>query len=94
MKQKIIKEIIPKEIIPIDEIGFCGSLAYGYSNKKEAIKAIEKITGEKVDVDIDFLRKVRIRKFILNEEDYYYWGNICEHCGAKNNGVWSYLYGD
>lgn len=78
-----------KEIVGFDQPTFCGELAYGYSNKKEAIKAIERDTGEKIEYP-ENMQKLRVMKSKKDGEDYYYWGETCEHCGFKNNGVWSW----
>lgn len=83
-----MKTKIQKEIVPIDETSCCGTLAYGYSNKKAAIKAIEAITGESVDVSQ--VQKLRVMKIDRDGEPYYFWGDKCNHCGFKNNGVLSY----
>ena len=78
-----------KEIIQFDENTFYGELAFGYSNKKEAIKAIEKYTGEKVENPED-MQKLRVIKFKKDGKDYFTWADPCECCGQKNNGIWSW----
>lgn len=79
-----------KEIVGFDEGSFCGELAYGYSNKKEAIKAIEKQTGEKIECPED-MEKLKVMKSKTEEgEDMYWWDSKCKECGRKNNGVWSW----
>lgn len=80
---------IEKKILPFDESTFCGELAYGYGTKLAAKKAIEEHTGE--SVDIENLQKLRVTKVVgADGNDIYFWGDICPHCGAKNNGIWSY----
>ena len=87
MKNEIIFRT-KKQIIQFDESGFCGELAYGYSDKKEAIKAIEKYTGEKIECPED-MQKIRVLKFKDKDgEDFYSWADKCKECGRKNNGVW------
>jgi len=76
---------VKKEIVSFDEPTFCGELAYGYSNKKEAIKAIEEYTGEKIG-NPENMEKIRVLKF----RDEYTWGDTCRCCGRKNSGVWSW----
>ena len=86
---------ITKEVISIDSPSVCGTVAYGYSNKKEAIEAIVKHqdpTGRFIDFTfVGNLQKKKVIKTKRDGEDYYYWGDKCECCGAKNTGVWSYL---
>ena len=79
-----------KYIVPIDEGSVCGTLAYGYSDKNEAIKVIEKQTGEKIENpdDMTLLKVERFRD--ENGDIIYYWGENCKHCGKPNNGVMSW----
>lgn len=80
-----------REVVPFDEPTFCGELAYGYSNKKEAIKAIEEVTGEKIE-DKDNLEKLKVYKFTKKDgEIYYTWADKCDHCGQEiKGGIWSW----
>ena len=78
-----------KEIINIDDGACCGTIAFGYSRKKEAFDAITKNIG--CEPEWDNLEKRKVLKFKRDGEDYYYWGKICECCGGKNTGYWSYL---
>lgn len=79
-----------REIVQFDESTFCGELAFGYSNKKEAIKAIEKYTGEKIEYP-ENMEKLRVAKFKKDGEDYYSWAESCGCCGSKNSGFWSWV---
>ncbi len=79
-----------KKIISFDESHVAGEIAYGYSNKKEAIKAIEEETGEKPD--IDNMQKIRVMSKLdkASMQVFYYWGDECHSCGRKNDGVLSW----
>ena len=84
-----MKKEIKKEIVSFDETAFAGEMAYGYANKREAIKAIELETGEKIENSED-MRKLRVIKFMKDGEETYTWAEVCECCGRKNNGVLSW----
>ncbi len=77
-------------IIPFDESSFCGELAFGYSNKKEAKKAIEDVTGEKVDAEN--MQKLKVKKIIRKDgEEFYIWEDKCDHCCQEiKGGIWSW----
>ncbi len=79
-----------KEIIEFDEGSFAGTLAYGYSNKKEAFKALTEATGGATEYDN--LEKIRVRRFKkIDGEEYFDWSEECQHCGRSDKkGVWSY----
>lgn len=81
-----------KEVVDIDSSTYAGTLAYGYGVKEYAIIALTLHLKE--ELDHDFLRKVRVMKFKKDGEDYYSWAPTCECCGRKNNGVFSYIYGE
>lgn len=75
-----------KKIISFDENTFAGELAYGYSNKKEAIKAIEEQTGEKVEHPED-MEKLKVVKVVDKEKgDLYTWSDTCDSCKQKIKG--------
>lgn len=80
---------VKKEVVNVDEDMVCGNIAYGYSNKKEAKKAIEKETGD--DVDMENLEKMRVIKSKVDGEDFFFFGDTCKHCGRKNDGIISYV---
>lgn len=75
-----------KAVIEIEDI----TIAYGYANKREAIKAIEQKVGFKPEAE--YLTKRRVLKFKNKDgEDYYFWGDTCNCCGRKNDGIVSYI---
>jgi hypothetical protein len=84
---------IKKEIVPIDSFNSTGDLAYGYSNRKEAIRDIQALEPSH-KIDLSSLYRIRVMKHVKNGEDTYFWGDKCPECGTKNNGVWSYFYGN
>jgi hypothetical protein len=80
-----------REIVPFDESSFCGELAYGYSDKQEAIKAIQLTTGELIESPNDMI-KLKVKRFVKKDgEIFYTWANKCDCCGQKIvGGVWSW----
>jgi uncharacterized C2H2 Zn-finger protein len=84
-------DILPKkEIVCFDDSAVCGDLAFGYSNKKEAIKEIEAHTGEKIE-EPQYMEKLKVIRYRdRNGEIMYSWKKKCPCCGQKNNGVWSW----
>lgn len=89
-KRKNIKLDL-RNVIPFDESTFCGELAFGYSNKKQAIKEIEEVTGEKIESP-ENMQKLKVKKIIRKDgEEYYIWASKCDHCMQKiQGGVWSW----
>lgn len=88
-----MKKKIKKALLPIDEATTCGTLAYGYTNKKDAIRDIQALEPSEA-IDETILFKVRIMKHTKNGEDYYFWGSQCHECGSENKGVWGFFYGE
>ncbi|MCK5061779.1 hypothetical protein KAR28_04460 [Candidatus Parcubacteria bacterium] len=81
-----------KSLIPIDEGNFCGTLGYGYTNKKEFARDHKETTGEPLSrEDYKDLQIVKVMKCEKNGEDYYCWADKCPHCGSDNNGILSIL---
>lgn len=67
-----------KEIVEIDSSSVCGTIAFGYSNKKEAIEAIAKTRTYNGSTDFPFvanLEKKKVMKTVKDGENYYYWGD-------------------
>lgn len=82
-----------KEVVSIDEAAVCATIAYGYSNKKEAAKAIMEYVGESNTKDIfPYLERRRVKREKRDEGDFFFWGKTCDRCGSKNNGIISYIW--
>jgi hypothetical protein len=78
---------IEKEVVNIDGTA-CGTIAYGYANKQEAIGAI--FQENKEMPEIENMEKVYVFKYQKDGEDYFQVGRECPCCGSKK-GVLSYV---
>ena len=79
-----------KQIISLDAGDFYGELAYGYSDKEEAIEAIEAMTGEKI-ADTENMEELRVMKVTdVDGTERFSWDATCGYCGNPNNGVASW----
>lgn len=74
---------LKKEIITMSDGQ--GILLYGYSNFREAAKDYKEAFNEKLsNEDWSFVKVIKSKK---DDEDYYFWANLCSECGRKNDGV-------
>lgn len=80
------------EVITIDEPSVLATIVYDCPSKKLALEAIKEQIGEDEARDIRAdLQRMRVIKTRRDGEDYYIWGKVCDCCGQKNNGSWSYV---
>ena len=89
MKDKIIG--LKREVVGIDEPSVCATIAYGYSNKKEAAKIMTEYSGESYADVFGRIEKVRVRRYEKDGEWYYSWAEKCKECGSKNDGIISFI---
>lgn len=80
---------LKKEVLGIDNSCCLATVAYGFSDRKEAIKVLCEYSGvDKGDLN---LKRVKITRTKKDGEWYYWWGKNCKECGHKNEGVISYV---
>ena len=80
---------LKKGVFAIDGSDGLVTVAYGFSDRKEAVKTLCDYSG--VDKEDLNLRRVKITRHKKDGEWYYWWGKNCKECGHKNEGVISYI---
>jgi hypothetical protein len=81
-----------KEVAGIDEATICATIAYGYTNKREAAKAISEYTGEGINDILPHLERKRVMREEREGGVWFYWDDVCRVCKSPNRGAVSYVW--